>query len=77
MWKVLGRLRSELINEYGPEHYIICVKNEASFLEKYSDAGFWFLLGITPRKVAGDYASGTNHNPTNKWLYQTSIGGVT
>ena len=62
----------ELINEYGPEHYIICVKNEASFLENIANAGSVFIGNYTPES-AGDYASGTNHTlPTNGYAKQYS-----
>tara|TARA_R110002051_G_scaffold130577_2_gene204427 strand:+ start:35678 stop:37000 length:1323 start_codon:yes stop_codon:yes gene_type:complete len=62
----------ELINEYGPEHYIICVKNEASFLENIANAGSVFIGNYTPES-AGDYASGTNHTlPTNGYTKQYS-----
>ena len=55
----------ELINEYGPEHFIICSKNEALFVNKIVNAGSVFIGNYTPES-AGDYASGTNHTlPTN------------
>jgi len=55
----------ELINEYGPEHFIICVKNEDLYVEGISNAGSVFIGDFTPES-AGDYASGTNHTlPTN------------
>jgi histidinol dehydrogenase len=65
-------IAQELINEYGPEHYIICVKNEASFLENIANAGSVFIGNYTPES-AGDYASGTNHTlPTNGYTKQYS-----
>jgi histidinol dehydrogenase len=55
----------ELINEYAPEHLIICSANEAYFLENIENAGSVFIGNFTPES-AGDYASGTNHTlPTN------------
>jgi len=55
----------ELINEYGPEHFIICSKNEALFVDNIINAGSVFIGNYTPES-AGDYASGTNHTlPTN------------
>ncbi len=55
----------ELINEYGPEHFIICLKNEALFVNEIVNAGSVFIGNYTPES-AGDYASGTNHTlPTN------------
>lgn len=55
----------ELINEYGPEHFIICCKDEALFVDGISNAGSVFIGDYTPES-AGDYASGTNHTlPTN------------
>ncbi|WP_044397759.1 histidinol dehydrogenase [Lacinutrix sp. Hel_I_90] len=55
----------ELINEYGPEHFIICCKNEDLFINNISNAGSVFIGNYTPES-AGDYASGTNHTlPTN------------
>jgi histidinol dehydrogenase len=55
----------ELINEYAPEHLIICSTNEDYFLENIENAGSVFIGNFTPES-AGDYASGTNHTlPTN------------
>ena len=55
----------ELINEYGPEHFIICAKNEDLYVDGISNAGSVFIGDYTPES-AGDYASGTNHTlPTN------------
>ena len=55
----------ELINEYGPEHFIICTSNDDYFVENVSNAGSVFIGNYTPES-AGDYASGTNHTlPTN------------
>jgi len=62
----------DLINEYGPEHYILCVKNEAFFLRQTYNAGSVFIGNYTPES-AGDYASGTNHTlPTNGYAKQYS-----
>jgi histidinol dehydrogenase len=61
-----------LINEYGPEHYIICVKNTQFYLENTANAGSVFIGNYTPES-AGDYASGTNHTlPTNGYAKQYS-----
>ena len=58
-------LALELIDEYGPEHFIICSKNEDLFVNGISNAGSVFIGDYTPES-AGDYASGTNHTlPTN------------
>jgi histidinol dehydrogenase len=55
----------ELINEYGPEHFIICTKNEDFYVDGIANAGSVFIGNYTPES-AGDYASGTNHTlPTN------------
>ncbi|MCF7560740.1 histidinol dehydrogenase [Sabulilitoribacter multivorans] len=55
----------ELINEYGPEHFIICSKNENFYVDNIINAGSVFIGDYTPES-AGDYASGTNHTlPTN------------
>ncbi|MBT8282987.1 MAG: histidinol dehydrogenase [Muriicola sp.] len=62
----------DLINEYGPEHYILCVANEDYFLENTYNAGSVFIGNYTPES-AGDYASGTNHTlPTNGYAKQYS-----
>lgn len=54
-----------LINEYAPEHFIICSKNENYFIDGIVNAGSVFIGNYTPES-AGDYASGTNHTlPTN------------
>ncbi|WP_291119195.1 histidinol dehydrogenase [Flavobacterium sp. UBA6135] len=55
----------DFINEYAPEHFIICSKNEAYFVNGIQNAGSVFIGNFTPES-AGDYASGTNHTlPTN------------
>lgn len=62
----------DLINEYGPEHYILCVENESYFLDNTFNAGSVFIGNYTPES-AGDYASGTNHTlPTNGYAKQYS-----
>ena len=60
-----NKIALELINEYAPEHFIICTKNEDFFIEGIVNAGSIFIGNYTPES-AGDYASGTNHTlPTN------------
>ncbi|NOY48459.1 MAG: histidinol dehydrogenase [Chlorobi bacterium] len=55
----------ELINEYGPEHFIICTENSTFYVNGIINAGSVFIGNYTPES-AGDYASGTNHTlPTN------------
>jgi len=55
----------ELINEYAPEHFIICSENETFFVDGIENAGSVFIGNYSPES-AGDYASGTNHTlPTN------------
>ena len=55
----------ELINEYGPEHFIVCTSDNDFFVNKIANAGSVFIGNYTPES-AGDYASGTNHTlPTN------------
>lgn len=62
----------ELINEYGPEHFIICSKEEEYFIDNIQNAGSVFIGNFTPES-AGDYASGTNHTlPTNGYAKQYS-----
>nr|WP_298789595.1 histidinol dehydrogenase [uncultured Allomuricauda sp.] len=62
----------DLINEYGPEHYIVCVENEDFYIENTINAGSVFIGNYTPES-AGDYASGTNHTlPTNGYAKQYS-----
>ena len=64
----------DLVNEYAPEHLIICTKNYTEMAEKITSAGSVFLGNLTPES-AGDYASGTNHTlPTNGWA--RSYSGV-
>ncbi|MFD0797811.1 histidinol dehydrogenase [Maribacter chungangensis] len=62
----------DLINEYGPEHYIVCVANEDFYVDNIVNAGSVFIGNYTPES-AGDYASGTNHTlPTNGYAKQYS-----
>ncbi|QHI35045.1 Histidinol dehydrogenase [Kordia antarctica] len=64
----------ELINEYGPEHFIVCVKDENFYINGIQNAGSVFVGNYTPES-AGDYASGTNHTlPTNG--YAKAYSGV-
>ena len=54
-----------LINEYGPEHFIVCTNNNNFYIDNIEKAGSVFIGNYTPES-AGDYASGTNHTlPTN------------
>jgi len=54
-----------LINTYGPEHFIICTSNPDFYSNGIINAGSVFIGNYTPES-AGDYASGTNHTlPTN------------
>lgn len=62
----------KFINDYGPEHYILCVKEEAFYVRGVRNAGSVFIGNYTPES-AGDYASGTNHTlPTNGYSKQYS-----
>ena len=64
----------DLINEYAPEHFIICSKNEDFYIQNIQNAGSVFIGNYTPES-AGDYASGTNHTlPTN--AYTKNYNGV-
>lgn len=55
----------DLINEYGPEHFIVATKNNDFYVDNIENAGSVFIGNYTPES-AGDYASGTNHTlPTN------------
>lgn len=55
----------DLINEYGPEHFIVCTNNDDFYVDNIENAGSVFIGNYTPES-AGDYASGTNHTlPTN------------
>lgn len=64
----------ELINDYAPEHLIICVENEDFVVSQIVNAGSIFIGNFTPES-AGDYASGTNHTlPT--YGYAKNYSGV-
>lgn len=64
----------ELINEYGPEHFIICTNDDDFYVTGIENAGSVFIGSYTPES-AGDYASGTNHTlPTNG--YSKAYSGV-
>ncbi|WP_026713622.1 histidinol dehydrogenase [Flavobacterium daejeonense] len=63
-----------LINEYGPEHFIVCTANNDFYVDNIENAGSVFIGNYTPES-AGDYASGTNHTlPTNG--YAKNYSGV-
>ncbi|MFO7672666.1 MAG: histidinol dehydrogenase [Lutibacter sp.] len=64
----------EMINEYGPEHFIICTNDNDFYIDNVENAGSVFIGNYTPES-AGDYASGTNHTlPTNG--YSKAYSGV-
>ena len=64
----------DLINEYGPEHFIICTASDDFYIDGIYNAGSVFIGNYTPES-AGDYASGTNHTlPTNG--YAKNYSGV-
>jgi len=64
----------ELINEYGPEHFIVCTDTNDFYVNGIENAGSVFIGNYTPES-AGDYASGTNHTlPTNG--YTKAYSGV-
>tara|TARA_B110000037_G_scaffold25896_1_gene30437 strand:- start:12545 stop:13843 length:1299 start_codon:yes stop_codon:yes gene_type:complete len=64
----------DLINFYGPEHYIISTDNNSFYIDHVINAGSVFIGKYTPES-AGDYASGTNHTlPTNG--YAKAYSGV-
>ena len=64
----------ELINEYGPEHFIVCTEDNDFYVDGIENAGSVFIGNYTPES-AGDYASGTNHTlPTNG--YTKAYSGV-
>lgn len=64
----------EMINEYGPEHFIICTNDNEFYIENVENVGSVFIGNYTPES-AGDYASGTNHTlPTNG--YSKAYSGV-
>ena len=59
------KIALELINEYGPEHFIVCTNDNDYYVDNIANAGSVFIGNYTPES-AGDYASGTNHTlPTN------------
>ncbi len=62
----------DIINEYGPEHFIVCVEDSDFYVDNIENAGSVFIGNYTPES-AGDYASGTNHTlPTNGYAKQYS-----
>lgn len=64
----------DLVNEYAPEHLILCVEDYREQAQKVRNAGSVFLGNYSPES-AGDYASGTNHTlPTNG--YAKAYSGV-
>ncbi len=67
-------LALEMINEYGPEHFIVCTTTNDFYVDGIENAGSVFIGDYTPES-AGDYASGTNHTlPTNG--YTKAYSGV-
>ncbi len=62
----------DMINEYGPEHFIVCTETNDFYIDNIANAGSVFIGNYTPES-AGDYASGTNHTlPTNGYAKQYS-----
>ncbi|WP_300491241.1 histidinol dehydrogenase [Flavobacterium sp.] len=65
----------DFINEYAPEHFMICSADEAFFIKGIQNAGSVFVGNYSPES-AGDYASGTNHTlPTNG--FARNYSGIT
>ena len=74
IWVENDAIALELINEYGPEHFIVCTNNNDFYIDNIENAGSVFIGNYTPES-AGDYASGTNHTlPTNG--FSKSYSGV-
>lgn len=62
----------EIVNEYAPEHLIICTQLADAMAEEVINAGSVFI-GNYSTESAGDYASGTNHTlPTNGFAKMNS-----
>ena len=62
----------ELIDTYGPEHFIVATADTDFYVDNIANAGSVFIGNYTPES-AGDYASGTNHTlPTNGYAKQYS-----
>jgi histidinol dehydrogenase len=67
-----NQLALDMINEYAPEHFIVCTADNDFFVDHIENAGSVFIGNYTPES-AGDYASGTNHTlPTNGYAKQYS-----
>ncbi len=65
-------LALQLINDYAPEHFIVCTDDNGFYVKGIQNAGSVFIGNYTPES-AGDYASGTNHTlPTNGYAKQYS-----
>jgi len=63
-----------IVDQYAPEHLILCGQDSNFYAANLSNAGSVFLGDYAPES-AGDYASGTNHTlPTNG--YAKVSGGV-
>lgn len=74
IWVENEEIALDLINEYGPEHFIVCTENNDYYVDNIANAGSVFIGNYTPES-AGDYASGTNHTlPTNG--YAKNYSGV-
>ncbi len=74
IWVETKEIALELINEYGPEHFIVCTEDNDFYVDGIENAGSVFIGNYTPES-AGDYASGTNHTlPTNG--YSKAYSGV-
>ena len=68
------KIALELIDEYAPEHFIVCTSDDDFYINNIGNAGSVFIGNYTPES-AGDYASGTNHTlPTNG--YAKNYSGV-
>ncbi|MEX2350013.1 MAG: histidinol dehydrogenase, partial [Flavobacteriaceae bacterium] len=62
----------QLINDYAPEHFIVCTEDNDFYVKNIQNAGSVFIGNYTPES-AGDYVSGTNHTlPTNGYAKQYS-----
>ena len=65
-------LAIDFINQYGPEHYIICMEKEALYVEAIQNAGSVFVGNYTPES-AGRLCFWNKSHLADQWLCPNSI----
>ena len=62
----------DFINQYGPEHYIICMENEEDYINAIENAGSVFVGNYTQKRWRLRFRNQSHTSPTNGYAKQYS-----